>query len=53
MKLNSLAGTIRFLRKGLPTRDDPVLHARLFCLLWFTAILDKGVIVKQGKVVLL
>ena len=43
MKLNSLPGIIQFLLKGLPTRDDPVLHSRLFCLLWFAAILDKGV----------
>jgi hypothetical protein len=31
MKLESLVGIIQFLRKGLPTRDDPVLHSRLFC----------------------
>ena len=43
MKLESLAGIIQFLRKGLPTRDDPVLNSRLFCLIWFAAILDKGV----------
>jgi hypothetical protein len=43
MKLKSLAGIIQFLLKGLPTRDDPVLNYRLFCLLWFAAILGKGV----------
>jgi hypothetical protein len=43
MKLKSLVGIIQFLLKGLPTRDYPVLNSRLFCLLWFAAILDKGV----------
>jgi hypothetical protein len=43
MKLKSLAGIIQFLLKDLPTHDDPVLNSRLFCLLWFAAILDKGV----------
>jgi hypothetical protein len=32
MKLKSLVGIIQFLLKGLPTRDDPVLHSRLFAL---------------------
>jgi hypothetical protein len=32
MKLNSLAGIIQFLLKGLPTRDDPVPNSRLFAL---------------------
>jgi len=43
MKLNSLPGIIQFLLKDLPIRDDPVLNSRLFCLLWFAAILDKGI----------
>jgi hypothetical protein len=42
MKLKSLVGIIQFLLKGLLTCDDPVLNSRLFCLLWFAAILDKG-----------
>jgi len=29
--------------QSLPTCDDPVLNSRLFCLIWFAAILDKGV----------
>jgi hypothetical protein len=32
MKLKSLVGIIQFLLKGLPTRDYPVLHSRLFAL---------------------
>jgi len=40
---NPLIGCIQFLLKGLPTRDDPVLNSCLFCLIWFAAILDKGV----------
>jgi len=43
MKLNSLAGTIKFLLKDLLTHDYPVLNSRLFCSIWFTAILDKGI----------
>jgi putative transposase len=43
MKLKSLVGIIQFLLKGLPTRNYPVLNSRLFCLIWFAAILDKGV----------
>jgi len=37
-----MVGIIQFLRKGLPTCDDPVLNARLF-FIWFAAVLDKGV----------
>jgi hypothetical protein len=43
MKLNSLAGIIQFLLRCLPTRDDPVLNSLPFGLLWFAAVLDKGV----------
>jgi len=43
MKLNSLAGMVEFLLKDLPTHDYLVLNSRLFCSIWFTAILDKEV----------
>jgi len=43
MKLNSLPEIIQFLRQGWPTRDDPALNSRLFCFIWFAAILDKRV----------
>jgi putative transposase len=43
MKLNSFAGIVKFLLEGLPTHDYLVLNSRLFCSIWFTAILDKGI----------
>jgi putative transposase len=43
MKFNSFAGMVKFLLKDLPTHDYPVLNPRLFCSIWFTAVLDKGV----------
>jgi putative transposase len=43
MKLNSFAGIVNFLLKDLPTNDYPVLNSRLFCSIWFTGILDKGI----------
>ena len=43
MKFNSFAGMVKFLLKDLPTYDYPVLNSRLFCFIWFTAILDKGI----------
>jgi putative transposase len=43
MKLNSLAGIVKFLLKDLPTHDYPVLNSRLFCSIWFTDILDKRI----------
>ena len=43
MKFNSFAGIVKFLLEDLPTDDYPVLNSRLFCFIWFTAILDKGV----------
>jgi transposase, IS4 family len=43
MKLNSFPGIIKFLLKDLPTNDYPVLNSRLFCSIWFTGILDKGI----------
>ena len=43
MKLNSLAGAVKFLLKDLLTHNYPVFNSRLFCSIWFTAILDKGI----------
>jgi len=43
MKLNSFPGIIKFLLKDLSTNDYPVLNSRLFCSIWFTGILDKGI----------
>jgi putative transposase len=34
---------VKFLLKDLPIHNYPVLNSRLFCFIWFTAILDKGV----------
>jgi hypothetical protein len=34
MKLNSLAGIVQVLLKGLPTGDDPVLNSSLFCFIF-------------------
>jgi putative transposase len=43
MKLNSFPRIVKFLLKDLPTNDYPVLNSRLFCSIWFTGILDKGI----------
>ena len=43
MKFNSFPGIVKFLLKDLPTNDYPVLNSRLFCSIWFTGILDKGI----------
>jgi len=43
MKFNSFPGIVKFLRKDLPTNDYPVLNSCLFCSIWFTSILDKGI----------
>jgi putative transposase len=43
MKFNSFPGIVKFLLKDLPTNDYPVLNSRLFCSIWFTAVLDKGI----------
>ena len=43
MKSNYFPGIVKFFLKDLPTNDYPVLNSRLFCSIWFTGILDKGI----------